>query len=67
MRHPLTAASKADLLRAAGDYSLFTPAQPTGKGIKLTASTSLFTIGMNPSISYRRRAPGEEIIKSYLG
>ncbi|BEI94637.1 uncharacterized protein CcaverHIS019_0702090 [Cutaneotrichosporon cavernicola] len=59
-------ASRADMLRAAGDYSLLTPARPEGKGTKLTASTAICAIGMNPSISMRRRGAGEEVIRSYL-
>ncbi|BEJ17899.1 hypothetical protein CspHIS471_0701670 [Cutaneotrichosporon sp. HIS471] len=59
-------ASRADMLRAAGDYSLLTPARPEGKGTKLTASTAIWAIGMNPSISMRRRGAGEEVIRSYL-
>jgi hypothetical protein len=63
----LTLASRADMLRAAGDYSLLTPSRPQGKGTKLTASTAIWAIGMNPSISLRHRASGEEVIRSYLG
>lgn len=66
-RTPLTPARKADILRAAGDYSLLTPPRPSGKGVKLTMSTSVWAVGMNPSISMRRRAKGEEVVKSYLG
>ncbi|CAK9782495.1 unnamed protein product [Cutaneotrichosporon oleaginosum] len=60
-------ASRADMLRVAGEYALFTPPRPQGSGVKFTASTAEWALGMNHSISMRRRAAGIEVIRSYLG